>query len=359
MTPFPRAAAVTAAAIAAILSLAACTSEQPRDEVVLYYSADEHVARPVIDAFTRETGVRVRALGDTEATKNTGLAQRLRIEHARGSARADVFWSGEVFFPVRLADEGVLEPLAGADTPPNAHARPNTWHDPASRWFGFAARARVAVINTDALPDLPPGPFRVADLINPVYKNRIVIARPEFGTTRGHFAALLDAWGEDAYREWLRGLRANGARLLDGNSAVVRAVAAGEAHIGLTDTDDVYAGLRNNWPVALRLATDAPHDSAHPGAPLIFPNTVARVAGGPNSANARRLINFLLSEKVERVIARSDSHNTPTIESLRAEYADTPAGLIELDPAAPRMAYERIAELMDRAVEIAREELGG
>ncbi len=359
MNRFSRAAAVSAAAFVTILALAACSPEQPRDEVVLYYSADEHVARPVIDAFTRETGVRVRALGDTEATKNTGLAQRLRIEHARGSARADVFWSGEVFFPVRLADEGVLEPLAGAETPPNANARPDIWRDPGSRWFGFAVRARVAVINTDALPDLPPGPFRVVDLTNPVYKNRIALARPEFGTTRGHFAALLGAWGEDKYRDWLRGLAANNARLLDGNSSVVRAVAAGEAHIGLTDTDDVYAGLRNNWPVALRLATDGADDPARPGAPLIIPNTVARVAGGPNSANARRLINFLLSEDVERIIARSDSHNTPTIESLRAEYADTPAGLIELDPAAPRVDYERIAELMDRAVEIAREELGG
>lgn len=353
------AAALLPIAVISLAALASCAREQPGDEVVLYYSADEHVARPIIDAFTRETGVRVRALGDTEATKNTGLAQRLLMEHDRGSARADVFWSGEVFFAVQLADAGVLEPLAADDTPPNAAARPPVWHDPESRWFGFAARARVVVVNTDIIPDLPGGPFRVADLANPVYNNRIAIARPEFGTTRGHLAALLDAWGEDAYRGWLRGLRANNVRLLDGNSAVVRAVASGEAHIGLTDTDDVYAGLRNNWPVALRLVTDGAPDSAEPGAPLIIPNTVARVADGPNPDAARRLIDFLLSERVERIIAESDSHNTPTIETLRAEFAGAPAGLIEIDPAAPPAPYKRIAGLMDRAVSIAREELGG
>ena len=38
--------------------------------------------------------------------------------------------------------------------------------------------------------------------------------------------------------------------MVDGNSVVVRLVGAGECVIGLTDSDDVRAGVRQNLPVA-------------------------------------------------------------------------------------------------------------
>lgn len=316
-------------------------------QVVLYYSADDEVARPVIAAFERETGVRVLARGDTEATKTTGLVQKLRTERSR--PKADVFWSSEVFQTMALAEEGALAPCS-ADTPAD---RPEQFRDPRGRWHAFALRARVIVYNTKRIT---PGqaPRQMHDLLDPRFKGRIVMARPAFGTTRGHMAALVALWGEEQAARWLRGVRENDLRLVDGNSSVVRAVAMGEADAGLTDADDVWAGQRNRWPVDLVYVRhdlpDRPTASAF--GPLLTPNAVSLVAGAPHPEAAGRLIEFLLSERVERMLAESESHHVPVRPALAAEFSRYAVP----DPVA--VPYESIAKAMDAAMRLCRRELG-
>jgi iron(III) transport system substrate-binding protein len=118
-----------------------CSSSEPG--VVLYVSADDHVARQVVQAFERETGIRVDTVSDTEQTKTTGLANRLRAE--RNNPQADVFWSSEIFNTINLAEEGVLEVYV----PRTATDWPSGFRDPQHRWYGFAARARVIVYAPD------------------------------------------------------------------------------------------------------------------------------------------------------------------------------------------------------------------
>jgi len=95
-----RARLMSAAALLVALALAACDG---RNEVVVYTSADEQVARPVFERFERETGIAVVPKFDTEATKTTGLANVLRAEATR--PRADVFWSNEQAAVVALGDK--------------------------------------------------------------------------------------------------------------------------------------------------------------------------------------------------------------------------------------------------------------
>ncbi len=330
------------AVLASLASLLAGCDE-PERQVVLYYSADEYVARPVIEAFEAETGIEVLAVGDTEALKTTGLVQRLRSEAER--PRADVFWSSEIFLTLQLAEEGILEPWREP-----AEGAPERPRDPEDRWHGFAARARVIAYDTRTL-DATTAPQTLHDLVDPAYRDRIVLADPRFGTTRGHLGALLLLWGEDELREWLATLDDLGVRLVDGNSAVVRAIAQGEALVGLTDTDDVWSAQRNDWPVDL---TYARHDL--PGGPaigpMVIPNTVARVAGGPNPAEADALMRFLLGARVERMLAESDSHNVPVRPALASEFPRyTVPDPATLDPAA-------VANAIERALQIASEELG-
>ena len=62
---------------------------------------------------------------------------------------------------------------------------------------------------------------------------------------------VLAELGAEGFRSWAQGLKANGLRLYDGNSSVVRAAANGEIDVGLTDTDDVYSGQKQGWPLAM------------------------------------------------------------------------------------------------------------
>jgi iron(III) transport system substrate-binding protein len=316
--------------------------------VVLYVSADPHVYEPVVAAFEEQTGIVVAVRGDTEAAKTTGLVQRLRAE--RDHPQADVFWSSEVFLTSQLAQEGVLAPH---DTPAVAEW-PEALRDEGRLWHAFAMRARVIVFNSERMAaSVVPGSLH--DLLQPRFAGgRLAIARPQFGTTRGHMGALLEMWGDAVAARWIEDIGLHGARLYDGNASVVRAVAMGEVEVGLTDTDDVWAGQRNGWPVDLvYVRHDVPLAPGGPieAGPLVIPNTVARIEGGPNPGAAAELIDFLLSERVERMLAESDSHNVPIREALAGEF---PRYAVP-DPA--QVDYAKAAASMPRAMELCEQHL--
>ncbi len=300
----------------ALACVTGCTGETP--EVVLYVSADAHVARTIVDRFEQRTGIRVLIVGDTEAKKTTGLVERLRAERDR--PQADVFWSSEIFMTIGLADDGVLAPYAAealADWP----AR---WRAPDRRWYAMAARARVIVYAPDRVaPEDVPKTW--TDLTRRALGGRIVMADPRFGTTGGHLGAMKSYWDRVAmpgyYEAFLIGLRDNAVRLLpSGNAGVVRAVADGEADLGLTDTDDVWAAQTQGLNVALVYPAHSHEDETGNGT-LLIPNTVSLVAGAPNAEAAGRLVEFLLSEEAERTLAESVSHNLPLRPGLASAYA--------------------------------------
>ena len=334
----PRSALYAYAFCAVVLVMAGLTSckGHRRPQVVLYCSVDQDIAEPIIAQFEKDTGIQVLARFDTEASKTAGLVQRLRAEKARPAA--DVFWSGEVFYTARLASEGVFVQYRSARTAdwPRAYADPN------GRWYGFGLRARALVYNTQRVrPDQ--SPRSLEDVLDPRWRGRLVMARPQFGTTGGDIASWLAHYGRDRTLGILRGLRGNQVRLVAGNSNVVRVVAQGQADVGLTDTDDVYAGQRNGWPVARNLL-----DQAGEGA-LAIPNTVAMIQAGPHPSQARVLMEFLLHEQVERLLAASDSHNCPVrpqVAEAFKEYA------IERSLNIP---YDRIAACVPEALHMAEE----
>ncbi len=302
------------AAVASLAMVVACVgcsreNKQAKAQVVIYCSVDQQFAQAVLAEFEAKTGIRVLARFDTEAGKTVGLVQRLRAESA--APAADVFWSSEMFHTIRLAREGILAPYL----PDDLAGWPEDLLGPDHLWHGLALRGRVIGYNTNRLT-AEQAPASLADLLDARWRGRIVMADPRFGTTGGDVASWFVHYGPVRAKEILQGLRDNDVRIVDGNSTAVRMVATGQADICLTDTDDVYAAQRNDWPVAMH-----PLDQDGDGA-LTVPNTVAMVAGGPNSAEARKLIDFLLSAQTERMMARSDSHNMPVRPGLAEEFPD-------------------------------------
>ncbi len=304
-----------ALALLAAACLAACDRAGP-DPVTLYSSVDGEFLRMVAAEYEERSGVPVQIVGDTEATKTTGLVERVLAEQAR--PRGDVWWSSEALGTVRLAAAGALDPV---DLDAAALGFPGGW--PAhlraqdGTWRGFAARARVIAFNTEAIPaaDVP---HDLAELTDPKWRGRVGIARPEFGTTRTHMAALVAAHGAEAFEAWLAAMVDNDMRIFDGNATAVRAVAQGQIDLCLTDTDDVWAGQRNDWPVDL--VYERPGGEISRG-PLLIPNTAGLIAGAPNREGGLELLKFILSPDVERLLAESDSHNAPVRPALGAEFS--------------------------------------
>ena len=137
-----------ASAPLAAMGLSACNSCRPSSaqEVVVYTSVDQVFSEPVFRAFESESGVRVRAVYDTEETKSTGVLNRLIAEAQ--NPQADVFWSGDPVRPFQLVRRNLVEPYVSpqaAGLPASARAADGTW-------TGFAARARVLLVNRARVP---------------------------------------------------------------------------------------------------------------------------------------------------------------------------------------------------------------
>ena len=198
----------------------------------------------------------------------------------------------------------------------------------------------------DHEPDVVPVSWM--DVTHPRWADRIVMADPRFGTTGGHLGAMKAYWSRAVtpafYEAFLMGLADNEVRMLPGgNAGVVAAVVSGEADLGLTDTDDVWAAQARGLDVRLIYPRHGLEEVTGAGT-LLIPNTVARVRGGPNPLTAALLIDFLLSEPVERLLADSVSHNIP----LSGAVADDYPHYAVPDPLA--VDLRRAAELMGEAV---------
>lgn len=325
--------------------LGGCAGRRSPGDTVLYSSVDDYLLRDVVGAFRDAGGGPVLVVGDTEATKTVGLAQRLLAERDR--PRADVWWSGEPFFTLRLAEQGVFE----AYDSPSLHGAgwPAELIGPGSLWTGLARRARVIAFDTRRV-----GPGEAPTTLGELVRSgrTLGMARPDAGTTAGHMALLLDRWGADAFGAWLVAARDAGLRQYPGNSGVVRGLASGEIALGLTDSDDVLVAQDQGWPVGMVFETPdtlAPWPST--GA-MPIPSTLARVRGGPNPVGAAAFIDYLLSPEGEARIAASASRNVPARPSLRGQFPgpwpDRPA----------TVDYPRVASRLDEARELCRSVLG-
>ena len=284
--------------------LPACSHPEP--DLVVYCSLDQVFSEQLIDRFAGETGLEVRAEFDTEASKTVGLVRRLIEESS--SPRCDVFWNNEIAQTVRLAERDLL---AAYDSPSAADI-PERFRDPERRWTGFAARARVLIVNTERAH---PGEVRgMQDLLDPRWTGQAAIARPLTGTTLTHAAALYQVLGEQPAREWLERVAAaslsGDVNLVNSNGQVMTRVASGDLAWGWTDTDDFNVARQRGAPVAAVLPDQESHGT------LLIPNTISIQKGAPHMEAARRFVDWVLSKEIERELAFSDSAQIPVRDGV-------------------------------------------
>lgn len=294
------------AAVVVVGAVAASLLWPRRPGVTIYCAADDVHAQPILDAFTKETGIEFREVKyDVEANKTVSLVAALRLERER--PRCDVFWNNEPMHSMRLAEEGAFEPYVS----PSAADIPTQFKDPQGRWTGFAGRARVLIVNTDIVK---PGemPASMDDLLDAKWKGRCAFPRPLAGTGLTHVAVLFGVSGKERALAWCKGMLANGVEFPPGNGPLASSVAAGQLAWGFTDTDDFRKQQAEGKPVAIVYPDQEPGRVGT----LVLPNTVALVKGGPRPDLGKELIDFLLRRETEAALAKSDGAHIPLREGV-------------------------------------------
>jgi iron(III) transport system substrate-binding protein len=272
--------------------------------VVLYVSHDQVFSEPILKDFERETGIKVRAVYDTEETKSTGAMNRLIAE--KDNPQADVYWANE---PIR-AEILRQRQIAARYRSPNADGIPATFRDPHDYWTGFAARARVLIVRKDVNPK----PASVFSYSDPRWLDKAVIANPLFGTTTDQIAALFVLLGDERARSFLQSMRENGTKLAPSNGDSADLVARGQFAFSLVDSDDAVNRMAQGEPVTMVYPDQGQEEIGC----MIVPNATVLIAGSPHPEAGRKLIDYLLSPETERKLALSDAAQIPLHPNIAA-----------------------------------------
>jgi iron(III) transport system substrate-binding protein len=322
------------AAIVAVAAFIGCRSARNvSQEVVIYVSEDQVFSEPILKDFEKETGIRVKAVFDTEEAKSTGAMNRLIAE--KDNPQADVYWANEPIRAEALKTRGIAAPYVS----PAAAEIPAKFKDPEGYWTGFSARARVLVVSRKAKAR----PASILAYSDPRWRGKAVIANPLFGTTTAQMAALFTIWPNNRAEKFLGDMKQNGLRISTSNGESADLVASGEFEFGLVDSDDGVSRLKQGRPIEMIY----PDQEEGGLGCFIVPNAAVLIKNGPHPEMGKKLMDYLLSKETERKLAFAECAQIPlhpgvptppevkAIDSLRTmqvSYAEVARKMQEIQP---------------------------
>jgi iron(III) transport system substrate-binding protein len=265
------------------------------DGVVNIYSYRQpDLIKPVLDAFTAETGIKTEVL-----FLDKGLEDRIAAEGT--NSPADVILTVDIARLTNAKTKGVTQPLDDATVNGNI---PAEYRDPEGHWFGVTKRARVIYASKDRVGDEP---IAYADLADPKWKGKICIRSGQHDYNLALISAAIAHWGAEKTETWLKGFKANLARKPDGGDRdQAKAIAAGECDIALGN--NYYVGLmqtnekepeQKEWRAAIKVV----FPTFENGGTHVNVSGAALAKNAPNRDNAVKLIQFLSSHEAQQIYA--------------------------------------------------------
>jgi iron(III) transport system substrate-binding protein len=258
-------------------------------EVVVYSARNEQLIKPLFDAYSAETGVKISFITDKEGP----LLQRLKAEGK--NTRADLLLTVDAGNLWHAAAEGVLRPVQSALLSANipAHLR-----DPDQQWFGLSKRARTIVYSTERVKPEELSSYEA--LGEPQWKNRLLLRTSKKVYNQSLTAMLIAAHGEEKteriVRAWVGNLAtppfANDTQLMEG-------ILAGQGDVGIVNT--YYFGRLLKKNPALKLALFWPNQTSTGVHINVSGAGVTRYAKHPEEAI--KLLEWLSSEKAQNLFA--------------------------------------------------------
>jgi iron(III) transport system substrate-binding protein len=276
-------------------------------EVNVYSARKDHLIKPLLDQFTRETGITVNLLSAGEDQ----LIERMKAEGA--ASPADILLTTDVARLHKARTDGLLQPAASARLEGNVPAR---YRDPQGYWFGLSARARVLFYAKDRVK--PSELSTYGDLASPQWKGRICVRSSSSVYNQSLLAGIIAVDGLEKAENWAKGVVANMARKPQGGDRdQIAAVAAGQCDVAIANTY-YYAGM---------LTSDKADDREAAGkVGLFWPDQQGRgahinisgagvTASAKHKAEAVRLLEFLSGPEAQKVYAETN-HEFPVRDGV-------------------------------------------
>ncbi len=262
------------------------------EEVVVYSSRIEKLIKPVFDAYTQQTGVRVKFLTDKEGP----LMARLKAEGE--NTPADMLITVDAGNLWQAANEGLLKPVHSETLEKNipAHLR-----DPENRWFGLSVRARTIVYNTQKVkPDDLSGYEGLAD---PKWHDRLCLRTSKKVYNQSLVAMMIAEHGETKSERIVEAWVANLATTpFSDDTRALQAVAAGQCDV--TVVNSYYYGRLMKKDPQLPLAIFWPDQQTN--GVHVNVSGAGITAHAKHEATAIKLLEFMSSDTAQRMFAEAN-----------------------------------------------------
>jgi iron(III) transport system substrate-binding protein len=311
---------VAALSAVSILTLAATSALAQSGEVNVYTYREAKLIQPLLDAFTKDTGIKVNVI-----SASSGLEQRIKSEGA--NSPADVLLTVDIG---RLDDAVKAEVSQTIKSDKLDEIVPPRFRDPNGQWYGISMRARVVYASKERVKQ---DTITYEELADPKWKGKICIRSGQHMYNNALFAAFVAKHGEAKAEEWLKGVKANLAQKPSGGDReTARDIAAGKCDIGIANT--YYWALMNNveadkkpWAEATKVILP----TFEGGGTHVNLSGVVLAKHAPNKANAMKLIEWLVEDKAQQMYAdinyeypmRAGIAVNPTIAGYGALKADS------------------------------------
>lgn len=289
------------------------------NEVINIYT-DRHY--PIDDTlfaqFEKEYGIKINVV------KGDALELLARLEKEDSSTKADLFITTDVARIVQAKSSGIFKPIKH---PENCSNVPAHLYDEDGYWFGLTKRARVIVYSKERVQ--PSEVLNYEDLMTAKWKGKVSIRSKDNVYNQSLLASIIAANGKDAALDWVKGIVANSYKEPSGNDRdQVKAIYAGKADVAFVNT--YYIGKMLTSDDSLEVA-------AGKSVSILYPNQnnrgshvnisgVGVIKSSKNTENASKLINYLLSDKVQKLYAEANfefpvSQNVK-VSNIVAEWGD-------------------------------------
>ncbi|WP_019675280.1 Fe(3+) ABC transporter substrate-binding protein [Arsukibacterium perlucidum] len=323
--------------IAALGSALFSTAEVFADEVNIYSARQEELIKPLLDNFSRDTGITVNLI----TGKPDELISRLASE-GRNSP-ADLLISTDVGRLYRAKTQGVLQSISSAAL---SSAIPEELRDPAGQWYGLTMRARPIMYVPGKVK--PEELSTYANLADPKWRGRICVRSSDNIYNQSMIAGLIAHKGAADAEQWVKGLVANFARPPSGGDRdQISAAANGVCDIAIANT--YYLGgmladpkqrataekVKVFWP-------DQDGKGTH-----INISGAGVAAHAPNKANAVRLLEYMVSQQAQQWYAETN-HEYPVVAGVQASDLLQQMGEFKAD----KLNMDKLGELNGEAIRV-------
>ena len=239
-------------ALALLTSLAVQPALMAADPVTLtlYSSRKAHLIEPVLELYTKQTGIRF----NLHTGKPGPILERLAAAGKNGGA--DVLLTVDAGNLWHAAERGLLVPV---DSEALVQSVPAALRDPENRWFGFSKRARTLAYNTEKIS--PDDLSSYEDLADPKWKERLCLRTSKKVYNQSLVATLIAHHGEEAAEETVKGWVANlVAEPFSNDTKALQAVAMGQCDVTIVNT--YYYGRLMRKEPDLKLALFWPNQDS-------------------------------------------------------------------------------------------------